>query len=107
MARGLTQQLADAIGHGLNSPPGPTWVRLRSLTRNQYAENGPPLDDSQSTVFVTVLKHQASGGAELEAEFAALTGAVAQVVARPTSCVHIEFAPPAAGRLSFGGTLVR
>ena len=107
MSSDLAQQLANAIGRALNSPPGQTWVRLRPLACNQYAENGPPLDASELPVFVTIVKHQASESAELEAEVASLTGAVAQVVARPASCVHIEFAPPAAGRLAFGGTLVR
>ena len=106
MPNDLAQSLADAAGRALNSPPGQTWVRLRWLTRNQYAENGPPPDASELPVFVTILKQQTSRGAELEAEVASLTRAIAQVVGRPASCVHIEFAPAASGRLSFGGTLI-
>lgn len=103
----LAQVLADAIGKALNSPPGHTWVRLRPITPNQYAENGSPPEATELPVFVTILERQASRGAELQAQVASLTRAVAEVVGRPASCVHIEFAPSAAGRLSFGGTLVQ
>ena len=35
----LAQSLADAIGRSLSSSPGHTWVRLRVLPRENYAEN--------------------------------------------------------------------
>ena len=105
--RNIAQSLADAIGGALKSPPGQTWVRVRSIARDQYAENGVPLDAAELPVFVTVLKHQGAQCAELEGEVAALTSAVAEVVARPATCVHIEYAPAAAGRLAFGGVLVQ
>jgi phenylpyruvate tautomerase PptA (4-oxalocrotonate tautomerase family) len=103
----LAQSLADAIGHALKSPPGQTWVRLRSFTHDQYAENEELLDAAQLPVFVTILKRQIPQHAELEGEVTALTRAVAQVIGRPAACVHIEYAPAAAGRLSFGGVLVQ
>ena len=107
MAQDLAQSLADAIGRALKSPPGQTWVRVRSVGRDQYAENEAPLDVAQLPVFVTVLKRQSPQRAELEGEVTALTRAVAQVIGRPVACVHIEYAPAAAGRLSFGGVLVQ
>jgi hypothetical protein len=58
-------------------------------------------------VFVTVLVRQSPVGADLQAEVAALTQAIAQVVRRPGTSVHLEYAPAAAGRVSFGGKLVR
>jgi phenylpyruvate tautomerase PptA (4-oxalocrotonate tautomerase family) len=103
----LTQWLADALGHALHSPPGRTWVRLRILQSNEYAENEVPVDVAESPVFVTILERQASVGAALEGIVTAVTQAVANVLGRPASCVHVEFAPAAAGRVSFGGTLVR
>lgn len=103
----LAQSLADAVGRALNSPPGQTWVRVRPFGRNQYAENASLVDAAGLPVFVTVLKHQLPIIAELEAEAAALTAVIAKVVGRPQSCVHIEYAPPAAGRVSFGGNLFR
>ena len=103
----LAQLLADAVGNALESPPGRTWVRLRSLPRDQYAENESRREANQLPVFVTILKRRSPQPAELKAEIAALTAAVANVTGRPAECIHIEFAPSAAGRLSFGGTLVQ
>jgi phenylpyruvate tautomerase PptA (4-oxalocrotonate tautomerase family) len=107
MAQDLAQSLADAIGRALKSPPGQTWVRVRSVTRDQYAENGPPLEATQLPVFVTILKRQTSQSAELQAEVTLLAHAVARIIGRPVSSVHIEYAPAAAGRLAFGGVLIQ
>ena len=107
MAQSLAQSLADAIGGALESPPGQTWVRVRSIARDQYAENEARLDAAELPVFVTILKKQTPQRAELEREVVALTAAVAQVVARPATCVHIEYAPAGVGRLAFGGVLVQ
>ena len=103
----LAQLLADAVGRALDSPPGQTWVRLRSIDRNQYAENESPVDAGEMPVFVTVLKRNLLLGAELEAEVTALTRSIARIVGRPASCVHIEYAPAVHGRVSFGGSLVQ
>jgi phenylpyruvate tautomerase PptA (4-oxalocrotonate tautomerase family) len=91
MARDVAQSLADVIGRTLKSPPGQTWVRIRSIARDQYAENEAALDAAQLPVFVTILKRQFTQPTELEAEVTALTGAVAQVIGRPAACVHIEY----------------
>ena len=107
MAHDIAQSLADAIGRALESPPGQTWVRVRSLAHDQYAENEAPLDAAQLPVFVTILKQKSPQRAEIEGEATALTHAVAQVIGRPATCVHIEYAPAGAGRLSFGGILVQ
>ena len=106
VAPGLAQSLADAVGRTLQSPPGQTWVRLRVLERDQYAENESCLETTELPVFVTVLKRALPEGAELAGEIMALAGAIAQVTGRAMSCVHIEYAPAAAGRLGFGGRLV-
>ena len=107
LAKGLAQSLADAIGGALKSPPGQTWVRVRAIAREQYAENEARLDSAQLPVFVTLLKRQNQHLGELELEVTAVTSAVAQVIGRPAGCVHIEYAPAAAGRLAFGGVLVQ
>ncbi len=107
LEHGLAQSLADAVGRTLNSPPGQTWVRLRTLGRDRYAENGSSVDDSELPVFVTVLERHCPVGSELQAEVAALTEAIAQLVRRPSASVHLEYAPSAAGRVSFGGKLVQ
>lgn len=106
VAAGLAQALADVVGRALQSPPGQTWVRLRVLARDRYAENESTLETSAGPVFVTVLRRTLPAKAEMAAEVAALTPAIATAVHRPASCVHIEYAPAAGGRVAFGGTLV-
>ena len=103
----LTQSLADAIGRVVNSPLGQTWVRCRLLGRNEYAESNAPVDAAELPVFVTVLERQPPTGAALAVEVTALTQTIAQVIGRTAACVHIEYAPAAVGRVSFGGKLVQ
>lgn len=106
LAPHLAQTLADAVGRVLRSPPGQTWVRLHVLSQERYAESESPVEASDLPVFVTVLKRAVPAGAELAAEVTALTGAIAKALGRAASCVHVEYAPAASGRLSFGGKLV-
>ena len=103
----LAQSLADTVGRLLDSPPGQTWVRLRRLERDAYAENESTIGLAEMPVFVTVMRRQLPSGAKLEAEVAALTHAIAGVIGRPAERVHIEYAPAAAGRMSFGGKIVQ
>ncbi len=105
--RNLAQLLADALGGAFASPPGQTWVRVRWLARHDYAENEIQVDADQLPVFVTVLKQHLPSAAELHAEVAAVTAAIAQVVGRDPASVHVEYAPAAAGRVSFGGKIVQ
>jgi phenylpyruvate tautomerase PptA (4-oxalocrotonate tautomerase family) len=104
---GLAQSLADAVGLALDSPAGHAWVRLRSVPRAHYAENDRVVEADELPVFVTVVTRQALQGTKLHDAVASLTEAVARAVRRSSANVHIEFAPAAADRLSFGGTLVR
>jgi|SRR6266536_1735259 len=107
VAANIVQPLADAIGRTLKSPPGQTWVRVRSVPRDHYAENEVPVDAGQLPVFVTIVKSQIPEGAKLESEVIALTHGIAQAIGRPAACVHIEYAPAGAGRLAFGGAFIR
>ena len=102
----LAQSLADAAGRALDSPAGQTWVRLRLLPREHYAENESSLASTELPVFVTVLKRALPGPAELTDEITRLTGSVADLLRRNRNCVHVEYAPAARGRLAFGGRLV-
>jgi phenylpyruvate tautomerase PptA (4-oxalocrotonate tautomerase family) len=101
----LTQRLADAIGKALSSRPGGTWVRVRLLPRDQYAENGG-LEDAVRPVFVTVLERTLPTGPDLADRISRVTAAVAASTDRDPTNVHVLFAPSAAGRLAFGGRLV-
>jgi len=106
VAAGLAQSLADAAGRAFGTPAGQTWVRLHWLTREQYAENASSPAINELPVFVTVLKREPPGPDQLSGEIASLTDAIAGVLERARSCVHVEYAPAARGRLAFGGKLV-
>ena len=106
LAPDLAQSLADAIGRALHSPPGRTWIRLHVLASSHYAENQSTLPANDLPVFATVLQRQHPQASEFDRDISALTKAIAEATGRPPTCVHIEFAPEAAGRLSFGGKLV-
>ena len=100
------QAIADALGAVLGAPHGRTWIRLRKLDATAYAENHATLDLERLPVFVTVLHAHPPEKERLAAEVAALTAAVAREVGRPADRVHVQYAPPAAGRQAFGGKLV-
>lgn len=102
-----TRALADALGEVFRSPPGRTWVRLRVLRATAYAENGVDAAVSGLPVFVTVLHAHPPTGPALADEALAVTAAVAGCLARPPERVHVQYAPPGAGRQAFGGQLVR
>ena len=105
-AGALAQALADEAARVFASPPANTWVRVRTLARESYAENAIAVPPSDLPVFVTVLKRQLPERDALAREVAALAQAIASTVGRPVARVHIEYAPAAAGRMAFGGTLV-
>lgn len=102
----IAQALADACAAALNTPAGRLWLRLQRIPSDHYAENGFKLNSEELPVFVTVLHASLPAGPALKSEMAALTTAVAHVTGRPRDRVHIEYAPPGRGRLSFGGQLV-
>jgi phenylpyruvate tautomerase PptA (4-oxalocrotonate tautomerase family) len=98
--------LAAAIGRALGTPPGRTWVRLRTLDANFYAENESSVSPSDLPVFVTVLHAHPPAGPALAAEVQVLTQTIASCVGCPTKRVHVQYAPAGAGRQAFGGSLV-
>jgi phenylpyruvate tautomerase PptA (4-oxalocrotonate tautomerase family) len=101
--RNLARRLADATGEALGSRPQGTWVKLRFLDSDAYAENsGGPPEDAQP-VIVSVLQAQRPRGAELSELAFKLTQAIASACQRPPQNVHLIFEPDAAGRIAFGG----
>jgi phenylpyruvate tautomerase PptA (4-oxalocrotonate tautomerase family) len=100
----LAAELADRSGQIFGSPPGNTWVKVRFIAPENYAEN-----DSQEElfpVFVSILKARLPLAGDLQAEIAQLTGTIAQICDRPQENVHIFYLPPGAGRVAFGGQLL-
>jgi len=102
---GLAAASVEATAKVLNAPEGSTWVRLREISAEHYAENGGPVE--VRPVFVRVLKARLPAEDELEREAAGLAMAIARVCNRPPENVHIIFEPPAAGRIALGGKLLR
>lgn len=102
----LAQQLADGIGEILGTPKGHTWVRLRALSRAQYAENGghPPLDTKP--IFISVLKYDLASTQKLRVEVKKLTKTIAQATGRSGENIHILYLPKGKGRIAFGGNLL-
>jgi phenylpyruvate tautomerase PptA (4-oxalocrotonate tautomerase family) len=99
-------RIADAAAAVFGTPPGNTWVRLRTLLSSGYAEDagGPP--DGVFPVFVSVLKARSGAPGEMACEAERLTRAIAPILNRPPENVHILYEPDGAGRVSFGGKLV-
>jgi phenylpyruvate tautomerase PptA (4-oxalocrotonate tautomerase family) len=104
--RGLAAALADAAARVFASPPGRTWVRLRALDAAAYAENGVAVESDVLPVFVTVLHAHPPAGDALAQQLRALTEVLAAVLGVEPVRVHVQVAPPGAGRQAFGGTLV-
>jgi phenylpyruvate tautomerase PptA (4-oxalocrotonate tautomerase family) len=95
------QALADEAARVFASPPASAWVRVHTLARECYAENGVGVATSDLPVFVTVLKRQLPDRAERAHEMTALTQAVARIVGRSPGRVHVEYAAATAGRMAF------
>jgi phenylpyruvate tautomerase PptA (4-oxalocrotonate tautomerase family) len=102
----LARRLADAIGEALGSEPGRTWVRLRTLGRQHYAESGGPVPDDVAPVFVTVSARRHPEPDDVAALAPKLCAAVAAVTGTRAENTHVLFGQDARGRVAFGGTLV-
>lgn len=106
MRSGLAAELADRSGRVFGSPPGSTWVKLRAIPYDHYAENGGGPSDGVCPVFVSVLKARLPAPDVLRVEVARLGAAIAEATGRPVENVHIAYLPAGAGRVAFGGELV-
>ena len=101
----LAMNLADHAGQIFDSAPGHTWVTVQFISRENYAENNSPSDDS-FPVFVSILKAKLSSTDSLQAEADRLTPVIARLCSRPQENVHIIYLPEGAGRVAFGGKLL-
>lgn len=102
---GLAAELADRAAAVFDAPTGTTWIRLRSLPAEQYAENGSSRPAEVYPVFITVLKARLPDPAGLQREAAQLAEAFAQPCDRPVENVHIIYLTEGTGRVAFGGRL--
>jgi len=101
----LARRLALAAGTVLGSAPGETWVRLRGLPADQYAENDGGQALEVFPVFVSVLRADPAAPQTAD-EPALLAEAVAARCGRPIENTHILYEPGARGRIAFGGRLM-
>ena len=101
----IVEELAEQLGEIFGSPKGTTWVKVRGLTHDHYAENGG-MPDGVFPIFVSVLKSILPTSEEMQKEVEMITGAVAQIFGRPSGNVHIIYQPDGRGRVAFGGKLV-
>ena len=105
IGREISQLLADELGTVFDSGPGDTWVRLRSLDPDQYAENRTAIDSDARPTFVHILRGDLPDPATLRREILAVAKVVARTLDRPREHVHVLYAPEASGRVGFGGVL--
>ena len=106
LPRELATELANCAGEIFGAPPGTTWVKVRTIARENYAENGDGQPEDVYPVFVSVLKMKLPLPDTLQVEVVRLTAAIAQVCACPQENVHIVYLPEGAGRVAFGGKVV-
>ena len=101
----LAQRIADAVSPVFGSRSGQTWVRLRVLPREDYAESGSDTSGVRP-IFVSVTKRVLGAHEALRAEAARIAEVVASACVRPVDNVHVIYQPAGAGRIAFGGELV-
>lgn len=103
----LARRIADAAGGVFGSGPQNTWVKVRFLEEDAYAENmgGPP--PGVRPVLVSVLLAVVPPPERLSEQTLRLSQALAEICDRPVENIHIIVEPPAAGRVAFGGKLGR
>ena len=103
---GLASWLAESAGQVFGAPPGSTWVRLRFLSADNYAESGGGPPEGVRPVFVRVLQASPTKAELLEDEVRKLTETIGELCNRPSRHVHVLYDLPAEGRMAFGGRLV-
>ena len=103
---GLAAEIAERAGALLAASAGQTWVKVRALPAEAYAESGGGPPHGIYPVFVTILKARRPEPHRLQAEVAGLTQAIANACKRPAENVHILYLPDGAGRVAFGGQIV-
>ena len=102
----LARELADGVAEVFSAPPGTTWVKLRAVPAEHYAENETAHPNDARPVFVSVLRAKLSPLNERLQEAPRLSEAVARICRRSPENVHILYLPEGAGRVAFGGRIV-
>lgn len=104
LRHGLAQRLAEAAAQVFETAPQQTWLKLRYLDAQDYAENAGAAP-SPLPVFVRVLLRTALEVEERRRLARMLARVISELSARPVARVHILFDDPGQGRIAFGGEL--
>jgi phenylpyruvate tautomerase PptA (4-oxalocrotonate tautomerase family) len=104
--RAAARAIADEVGAVLGSGPSATWVKLRYLPRDSYAESGGDVPHEIRPTFVSVLLAQLPAIDVLRQHAERIAAAVSGALDRPRENVHVLFHPPGVGRIAFGGRLL-
>jgi len=103
---GLARKLADIAGDILGSAVGGTWVKLRALPREYYAENADTSVDLRP-IFVSILMSKNPSAETMGHQAEELSRSFGMACDRPKENVHVLYQVAAAGRVAFGGELVK
>jgi len=106
LRRALAQDLADRLGEVFAAPSGTTWVKLRRLPLDDYAENGGRSSATGLPVFVSILRRRQPPRDRMQAEVDRITDLVAAACGRLADHVHVIYLADGAGRVAFGGHIV-
>ncbi len=101
----LAQKLADSTGEIFGSAPGHTWVKIKFIPTNQYAESNVLFETGP--VFVSVLLRQTPELVEKEKLSKKLCKVVGEITGRADENIHIIFLPEGFNSVAFGGNLVK
>ena len=101
----LSRELADALGEVFQSARAETWIRMRHLPVDHYAENGEDDPMGAEAIFVSITKRDLPDPSLLANEATQVASVVATLCQRSIDRVHVIYEPAARGRIAFGGRL--
>jgi phenylpyruvate tautomerase PptA (4-oxalocrotonate tautomerase family) len=101
----IVSELANELGDIFHTQEGQTWVKVRELSADHYAENGEKWEGVYP-IFISVIKSKLPADEEMQEEAQKITGAVAQICGRSSENVHVMYQPEGRGRVAFGGKIV-
>ena len=106
IGKATSQRLADELGSLFGGDSGGTWVRLRWIDHDAYAENQAAHGSQARPTFVNILRAELPEAPALRREMQGVAEIVARTLNRPRENVHVLYAPAAKGRIGFGGELM-
>lgn len=100
-----TRSIANTLGRIFETKPNRTWVRIRYLPSEQYAENEAPEGPAVLPTFITILKNRPPEPGLMASQMLAIAQGLSPIINRPAGSIHILYEASALGRLGVGGIL--